>query len=482
MRRLRWLVIGGLLMVWSGGIGELVAAEQEGPDTLDLETPGGAGPKSIEERVDELEQKQRISDRLRELGQQREEQRAKEAPVVGADQDGFFLRSASGKFELRFRGYGQVQGRFFLGDKDQAGVENSLSIRRVRPIFEGRLYRYVTFKVMPDFQQGRVLLFDGYLGFDYWSAAQLRAGKFKPSVGLEMWQSAADLLFVERGLTANLVPNRDIGAMVYGHLFNKRLDYKVGIFNGAGDNNPHSGTGSGSDTDGGNDFDTNNDKDYVISLLAQPFRSTQMEWLEGLQVGVAGTWGRDSGNSPRGFLRTPSMGRNDIRFFRYLTGVAITGDRWRVVPQVYYAWGPFSLLGEYVWNSQDLRALGGQEERITNRAWQVAMSYVLTGEAASFNGVKPWRLFNPAQGAWGAVEVAARYGEVLIDQDAFPLFADPTASARKARVWTVGINWHLAHRVKAQFNYERGIFDGGAPNNQDFEQENAVLTQMQVAW
>lgn len=469
----RWVLIGGLFMVFVSGSGGLLTGVPEALGAEEHESQGRSAPKTLEERIEELEQKQRINDRLRELDQQREEQRAKEAPVVGADQNGFFFRSANRAFELRFRGYGQVQGRFYVGDTDQLGVNNSFSVRRFRPIFQGTLYRYVTFKLMPDFQQGRVLLFDGYVGFDYWSAVRLRAGKFKPPVGLEMWQSGADLLFVERGMTMNLLPNRDIGVMVYGSLLDKHLDYQVGAFNGVRDNTPNSG---GFQTD----FDSNDEKDYVVRLLAQPFRATDVDWLQGLQVGVAGTWGRDN-FTPSNF-RTPAMGQNGITFFPYRSGVTVNGDRWRVTPQTYYSWGPFSLLGEYVWNAQDLRISGGTETRLTNRAWQVAVSYVLTGESASFTGVKPWRPFNPAQGAWGAVELAARYGEVLVDRNAFPVFANPSASARKARVWTVGINWHLAHRIKAQVNYERGIFDGGAANNKDFERENAILTQLQVAW
>lgn len=460
-------------MVVVSGTGGLFAAEPEGTSALEQEPQGSSGPKTLEERLEELEQKQRISDRLRELDQQREEQVAKERPVVGADQNGFFLRSANRAFELRFRGYGQVQLRNFLGDTDDADVHDTFEVRRFRPIFEGTLYRYVTFKVMPDFQQGRVVLFDGYIGFDYWSAVRFRAGKFKPPVGLEMWASGADLLFVERGMTMNLLPNRDIGVMLYGSLLDKRVEYQAGVFNGVRDNTPISG---GSNAD----FDSNNDKDYVVRLITKPFLTTDVDWLQGLQVGVAGTWGRDN-FTPSNF-RTPAMGQDGITFFRWSNGVAVDGDRWRLTPQTYYSWGPFGLLGEYVWNIQNLRASGGTEKRLTNRAWQVAATYVLTGENASLNGVKPWRTFNPAQGAWGAVELAARYGEVLVDREAFPAFADPSVSARKARVWTVGVNWHLAHRVKAQLNYERGIFDGGAPNNKDFDKENAILTQVQIAW
>src|SRR2546426_224019 len=52
-----------------------------------------------------LDQKVRILARRWELEQENVAAKAKEAPVVGAGQDGFFLRSADGNFQLRVRGY-----------------------------------------------------------------------------------------------------------------------------------------------------------------------------------------------------------------------------------------------------------------------------------------------------------------------------------------------------------------------------------------
>ncbi|MEO8325219.1 MAG: porin [Nitrospirota bacterium] len=473
MRTFRWLVMTGLFMAVVGGPGELLAAELQSPSESKKDFQGMSVPKTLEERLEELEQKMRNADHLRELDQQGEAQRAKEAPVVGADQNGFFLRSADRAFALRFKGYAQVQGRFFFGNTAQSNATDSFEVRRFRPILEGTLYRYIKFQLMPDFGQGRVRLYTGTIGFDYWTTLRFQAGKFKAPVGLERLQSASDTVFIERGLPTNLVPNRDIGVQLYGDLFDNRLAYQVGVFNGVRDNTSSSG---GTNVD----FDSNNDKDYMVRLFAQPFRATDVEWLQGLKAGVSGTWGRDN-FAPSNF-RIPASGNDGITFFRYLGGVRVSGDRYRLTPQAYYAWGPLGVLGEYVWNIQDLRTSGGDKRQLTNRAWQVAMSYVLTGENASFTGVKPWRPFNPAQGAWGAVELAVRYQELLVDREAFPLLADPAVSARKARAWTVGINWHLAHRIKVMVNFEHGIFDGGAPNNKNFEQENSLFTRLQVAW
>src|SRR5699024_5399231 len=100
-------------------------------------------------------------------------------------------------------------------------------------------------------------------------------------------------------------------------------------------------------------------------------------------------------------------------------------------------------------------------DTLDHRAWQLAASYVLTGENAAFNGVKPRRTFNPAQGAWGALELKARYNELHVDSSAFPIFADPTRSAHNIQAWAVGINWYPTLNIKTMLDYEEGYFKGG---------------------
>ena len=48
------------------------------------------------------------------------------------------------------------------------------------------------------------------------------------------------------------------------------------------------------------------------------------------------------------------------------------------------------------------------------------------GEKASYRSVTPRKQFNPGAGNFGAVELAARYTQLNIDNDAFILkFANP---------------------------------------------------------
>ena len=88
------------------------------------------------------------------------------------------------------------------------------------------------------------------------------------------------------------------------------------------------------------------------------------------------------------------------------------GKRTRYSPQGYWYWGPFGALFEYV-NSQSKYEIAPstQTQVGDNEAWQIALSYVITGENNSFKGITPRSPFRPDEGTWGAWEVALRYGE-----------------------------------------------------------------------
>ena len=66
-------------------------------------------------------------------------------------------------------------------------------------------------------------------------ALQLKFGKFKSPVGLELLQSDSWTFFNERSIVTNLVPNRDLGVQAAGDVFGNTLNYTVRVFNGVPD-------------------------------------------------------------------------------------------------------------------------------------------------------------------------------------------------------------------------------------------------------
>ena len=427
--------------------------------------------QALKQQVEDLDQQVRILGRKQEIEQENAAARAKETPVVSMNQDGFSVRSADNAFRFRLGALLQADARFFF-DQPPLSQPDQFLLRRVRPILEGTFYEKYSFRIMPDFAGGQAQLFDAYVDANLNPALRIRVGKFKPPVGLERLESAADLAFVERGFPTNLVPTRDIGAQLSGDLLGGTLYYAAGVFDGAVD---------GGSTDG----DNNNAKDFNARLFAHPFKNSSTEALRGLGLGFAYTTGNQLGTTTSGNLpqyRTPGQ----QVFFTYAAGVFADGGRERYAPQFYYYNGPLGMMGEYYVSAQEVTRLTNHR-RVSNSAWQIYATWVVTGEDASYRGVKPRVPFDWGKRTWGAFEVAARVSGLDVDDDAFlgsasTRLADPSVSASEALDLGIGLNWYLNPNLKIVLGYDQTSFDGGAPNGGDREDEKVLFTRFQVAY
>lgn len=428
--------------------------------------------RSAEPTLEELDQKVKVLERKLELADEEAAKKAREAVSVKAGKEGFSLTSADKAFQLKLRGYVQADGRFFLDDSERKATDTFL-LRRVRPIVEGKVYNDFGFRIMPDFGGGQTVLQDAYGDYTPAPELSLRVGKFKPPVGLERLQSGTDIEFIERGLPTLLVPNRDVGVQLGGEIASGVVQYAVGIFNGVADG------GSG-------DVDTNDGKDFAGRLFLHPFRAGDVDALQNLGFGVAGSVGEQEGTgaSP-GLPSFRSIGQQS--FFSYRTtatntadSVYANGDRTRLSPQAYWYVGPFGLFGEWVSSEQDVTR-GKDSGTIANESWQLLGSWVLTGEDASYKGVTPLWNFDPSTGHYGALELVARVQQLEVDDAAYPKFADAKKSAKSAEGWGVGLNWYLSRNVKASLDYETLSFEGGAAKG-DRPDEQVVFSRVQYAF
>jgi phosphate-selective porin OprO/OprP len=429
-------------------------------------------PKTLEERVDELDQQVRILQRLRELAAESLATAAKDRQTATANaKDGFSLKSADGKYTLKIRGYAQADGRFYPSDEDKL-VGNSFFLRRARPILEASVGRYFDFRIMPDFAQGQTTLFDAYWEGKFLPELTVRAGKSKTPVGFERLQSATDITFAERGLSTNLAPNRDIGLSVGGDVSQGLFAYQVGVFDGV----PDLGNG---------DADLTDSKDVAGRVFFQPFRRGT---LKGAGFGISGSTGNELGapsaTAPTATGLPAYRSPSQQTVFRYRTdattpanSVIANGRRSRVSPHAYVGLGSLGVLGEYIVSSQEV-SLGTSAAKLSHRAWGASAGFFLTGEQAGFRSPTPKKPFDLAEKTWGALEIAARYGELDLDDDAFPIYANPSSSVTKEKALGLGVNWYLTKQVKLSVNYEHTTFEGGAADG-DRPSEDFVVTRFQ---
>jgi phosphate-selective porin OprO/OprP len=386
----------------------------------------------------------------------------KTGPVVSAGSDGFSLQNESGDFRLQVRGYVQFDGRFFSGDEGALAVD-TFFLRRVRPIVQGTVGNYFEFNITPDFGGGTTVIQDAWLDFKPSPKLRVRMGKYKSPVGLERLQSATAINFVERAFPTAIVPNRDLGIQLHGELAGGVVAYAAALLDGA--------------PDGGSvDADLNDSKDFAGRLFFSPFKRGSSA-LKDLGFGIAGTTGKQTGPLPA------YRSGGQISVISILTGITADGTRTRYSPQLAFYSGPFGLLAEYAQSESKVKKADGTRFDLEAKAWQATATVALTGDKASYGGVRPKKPFDPSKGQWGALELAARVHKLELSRASVDAgLIDPARSAREISAWAVGLNWSLTRNVKQVADFEHVSFKGGAAAGADRESENIVFIRTQVSF
>ena len=444
------------------------------------------------DQIQDLDHKVRILGRQRELDQESAIAAAKAQPRFTAGANGFSFGSADSNFVVALHGVIQVDSRTFE-QNDKVPGNDSILLRRARPILSGTVFHYFDFLFVPEFGGGTPgassattpSIYDAYVNYRYSPAFQIQAGKFKAPIGLEQLQADVNTSFNERSLVTDLVPNRDLGFEVHGDIAGGVLSYAAGIFNGVGDARNSSNIGF------------QDDREFDGRLFIQPFKQTSLKPLQNLGFGVGGSWGDSSITNTLGLPNTTGGSQpgyftdGQQQFFAYTNGVVASRTHWRLSPQAYYYYGPLSLMGEYAISDQQMRRNVGTSTYnadLQNTAWEISGGWVLTGEDATFNGVTPKHPFDLRNCQWGALQVVGRYADLAIDNAAFPLFANP-ASASEARSWAVGLNWYLNRNIRVNASYSHTSFTGGAggspstaPGSVSSHPEDVVFTRVQLSF
>jgi phosphate-selective porin OprO/OprP len=403
-----------------------------------------AAELTLQEQIDALKARlQELDSKVRPL------QRAE----TTAGDKGFILASPDAANSLRVRGLIQADSRWFF---DKSIENDAILLRRARIGLEGKFGKTTDYQITGEFAGSSATILDANV----------------TPVGLEQLQPDFAQLFTERSVVSQLLPNRDLGVQVGGDLFDGRVSFAVGVFNGT--------------TDGGNNTsqtDSNDGKSLAARVTFQPWVKDKESLLSGLTFGLGGTYGLEDAN---GVLATGFKTDGQQTFYSYrtagatgtTTAVTSNGKVWRLTPQVSYYRGSFGFIGEYVTSSSDIKAVNTTTStsvvnstktvNLKNHAWQIQASYVLTGEEAGYKGVTPANDFDRAAGTWGAFEVVGRLSSIKFDDQAFAgasanfQIVDPAKSARSADTLGVGLNWYLSKVARLSFDYEYTRFQQAA--------------------
>ncbi|HEV8001053.1 MAG TPA: porin, partial [Planctomycetaceae bacterium] len=375
-------------------------------------------------------------------------------PFAGWRTNGLFIESADRDFSFKLTGQIQADYREFLRSKDRTDIDTFL-IRRARFGLEATVFKYFDFRLLPDFGNGTTIEQDAYLNIHYWNEVQFEVGRFKQPISYEQLIQDRYVPTLERSIIDQLVPARDIGAMVHGEdLFNGKFDYAASISNGEIN---------------GNFTDSNNHKDVDGRVALRPFNDPDnWEALRYIGVGVSGGFGIEQEAMSPNILRTPDT----VPYLVFNAAARADGLRTRLCPEFDYFWGPFGFLAEYYEQHQDIRASATGAgahflEDVPFRGYMFLSTLFLTGEKRTTYSqqIFPVHNFDPCHpiscpGAW---ELVGRFssldvGDIVYSPGAAAL-ANPATTANVASEYTFGFNWYFNGYVRMQFNYEHDMFN-----------------------
>jgi phosphate-selective porin OprO/OprP len=383
----------------------------------------------------------------------------KRMPLTGTFGPGFLWQTADEEFRLRVHLESQIDARIW-GQRDQVPANSGIFLPRQRIFFDGNITKRIEYELSINRGLGgTVNILNAFINLHFDDRFQLRIGRyFTPFTYDQYAISNYWLPTPERSVfTTNVGLGRQIGAMGWGYLFDKRLDYAAGVFNGSR-----------------NSFESlNNGVDFVGFINTRPFqKSESFAFAKFLNLGTSVAFGnQDQQAVPQSFRIGGASPNSDVPgpgttpFLILNPGVIERGDRLLGSVHAAYFYKSLSLIGEWQYG------FGGYASPAHPSSVQVPFSgfyvvggYFLTGEQVERRSrVTPLRPLIPAKqgdpigpGAW---ELVGRVGELRLGEKIFTSgFADPNLWSNQAVTTELGLNWYWNEYIKMYAFWLHGQF------------------------
>jgi phosphate-selective porin len=380
-------------------------------------------------------------------------------PQVGYE-DGFFLRSPDGRYEIVIGGRMQFDAIDYGAERVP---ESDFMVRRMRLEIHGRFPGGMQFNLEPNFKPEGTEIEEAWLGFDVFDAnARLMFGRMKGPFGLEERSQQGNVDFPRFSVLHQFSPSEDHGVFLYGNSPSKEFGYDVAITNGTGNS------------------DTNGDKDVGARAVWRPFVGDEGRALKNLQIGVAATYGvQDDDVTGESIDNEPQL-----PVIRFADDLRLDGRRTRVGLEGAWYRGPWFAQAELIGVQQDM-SLGTDDRSIGFTGGYLTVSHVLTGEDKSFDTTKPVTPFSfetgQGRGAW---ILAARLSDLKSDSELESAgFAVPGTFTDHIRTASLGLDWvpneHVILRqalVHTWYSNDVELDHGSASS------EDALMIELQLSF
>lgn len=371
---------------------------------------------------------------------------------------GFQWQTDDEEFRFQVHYESQIEGRVW-GQSGQVPANSGIFLPRQRIFFNGNITKRVEYELAINRGFGAFNLLNAFVNFHFDDRFQVRMGRFFTPLPYDQYAiSNYWLPTPERSIfTTNVALNRQFGMMGWGYLFDKRLDYAAGVFNGSR-----------------NSFEApTNSVDFVGYFNARPFQESEtLKFARFWNIGSSVAHGyqnqspvpqafRIGGGSPSADVPGPGT----TPFLILNRDVVERGERLIGSVHSAYFYKGLSVIGEWQYGyGSYASASNANPAQVPFSGFYVTSGYFLTGEHVERRArLKPLRSVFPTdkkeERGFGAWELVGRYSTLRLGEQIFRGgFADPNLWSNEAATTEVGLNWYLNEYMKVYMFWLHGEF------------------------
>ncbi|HUY31622.1 MAG TPA: porin [Pirellulales bacterium] len=386
----------------------------------------------------------------------------RERKVLTRFSDGLSWKTEDDYFELQFHNLTQLDLREFNPTAPGGPLADNFIIPRQRWYFVGHVSKYVEYYTVINRGYGALDLLDSFADFNFGNIEkdkfQFRVGRMKTPYTYEYIKiSESDLIAPERSVfVGNFAGNRQDGAMAHGQVFDQKLEYALGVFDG-----PRRSF-----------QDFNNSKDLFAFINMKPFLKGDFDLLKQLNLSGSINGGHENNPLQPAALRTandqspsPTAANVSPTFLTFNPNVMENGTRMQWAGDVAYYYKSLGILAEYEGGFQDYTASRtSARTRVPLNGYAVTMFYFWTGEQITRRVylLEPRAPFGTGLGrrhGKGAVELYGRFANLHLGNSVFTGgLANPALWSSTANVVDTGVNWYLNNYTKLTLDWQYSDF------------------------
>ena len=327
-------------------------------------------------------------------------------------------------------------------------------IRRSRVEFDGVYDEKWAWAAEFDYAKNGVAMKDVKLGYQAGNGTSVYVGNQKQPYSLSLEMSSNEEPFAERSIDNFLVASfadRSIG--IRTELSGKQWFLAAGLF---GDTLKTGSTGG----------------DEGVSTSGRIVYAPLLESQRVIHLGVRGLWREFDTATATVSIKDKTSDFSELSIVD--SGALKTADSVTMFgPEFGMSFGPLYVFGEYTKADLDRKA----DTTLEFDAWHVAAAWTLTGEsraeryridAGEFKGLRPARNFDVLTGGIGAIELAARYASINLNDGLFVGGEEDAVS--------LTLNWYPNRNIRFMTDWTRIVDTDGSSIVRQFAPDMDIFT------